>query len=262
MDQLYKLKDTVFGYLSPKRSAEPSGPDPKRRRTVGPGTPSKDIAGERVYQPMSEPRGEKAQAAVYRRVTTKYFSRSDTNPRKRGREDDKEDNDLAEGEQLVDGDEDDEMNLDNSGEVASSLGPEDSPSQITSNGDDDEEEEDEDEDEGEEYNDEEEVELPQDEEASAREKVQEYLARQAELALKKEAIEEVKLKGDWHPSEVFLFERLSLRSFEELIPREWQIDFRTLPEDLFNENKDKVLINYNCSPSYHGKLFRDCNWCK
>ena len=122
MDQLYKLKDTVFGYLSPKRSAEPSGPDPKRRRTVGPGTPSKDIAGERVYQPMSEPRGEKAQAAVYRRVTTKYFSRSDTNPRKRGREDDKEDNDLAEGEQLVDGDEDDEMNLDNSGEVASKIG--------------------------------------------------------------------------------------------------------------------------------------------
>ena len=266
MDQLYKLKDTVFGYLSPKRSSESSGPDPKRRRTVGFGTPSKDLAGEHVYQPMSEPRGEKAQAALYRRVTSRPFSRRNTNPRKRGREDYDEDDDLEEGEQLVSGEKNDEVNLSGSEEVASSLGPEDSPSQITPNDDDDEEVEvDEDQDEdggedyGEEYDEEEGDELPQDEEASAREKVQEYLARQAELALKKEAIEEVKLKGDWHPSEVFLFERLSLRSFEELMPEEWQIDFRTLPEDLFNLNKDKVLINYNCSPSFHGMFFKDYN---
>lgn len=263
MNQLFKLKDSVFGYLSPKRSAESPRPDPKRRRTVGPSTPSKV---EHAYQPISEPQGEKAQTATYQRIPTKYFSRSDTNPRKRGRGDDEDDGDLPGGEQFLQGNEDEDMNLGDEEGVASSLGPEDSPSQISPNEDNEEDEErsEEDGEEGEieqDY-DEGEVELPHDEEASAREKVQEYLARQAELALKKEAIEEVKLQGNWHPDEVFLFERLSLRSYEALIPHEWQIDFKTLPEELFHGNKDKALINYNCSPSFHGKLPICYNWYK
>jgi hypothetical protein len=246
MDQLSRLKESVFGYFSPKRT-ESSLPDSKRRRTVGPGTPSKDLGGEHAYEPISEPRGEKSQVALYQRLSAKYFSRSEMkNPLKRSREDDEE------------GEEDVELNLDDPEEDASSLGPEDSPSQITPNYDDEDEEEDE----GEEEYEDDEIEDPVDEEASAREKVQEYLARQAELALKKEVIAEVKLQGNWHPDEVFLFERLSLRSFEELIPEEWKIDFRTLPEDLFNKDKEKVLINYNCSPSYHGKLFANHNLCK
>lgn len=255
MDQLSRLKESVFGYFSPKRT-ESSLPDPKRRRTVGPETPSKDLAGEHTYEPMSEPRGERAQAALYQKIGLKFSRSEKNNPLKRGREDEAEDED----EQLGVGEEAMELNSDEPEEDASSLGPEDSPSQITPNYDNDEEDDengsDEDGDEGEEEDEyeEDEIELPQDEEASAREKVQEYLARQAELALKKEAIAEVKQQGNWHKDEVFLFERLSLRSFEELLPQEWQIDFRTLPEDLFNENKDKVLINYNCSPSFHGKL--------
>jgi hypothetical protein len=186
-----------------------------------------------------------------------------TNRRKRGREDEDDGGEQGEDE-VAEGEKDDEMNLDNPGEDGSSLAPEDSPSQITPNYEDDEEDDDEGlasdedgDDEGEEdYEEEDDTKVLQDEEASAREKVQEYLARQAELALKKEAIKEVKAQGNWHPDEVFLFERLSLRSYEELLPQEWQIDFRTLPEDLFNKNKDSVLINYNCSPSFHGKFIR------
>jgi hypothetical protein len=256
MDQLARLKDSVFGYFSPKRSV-PTMPDAKRRRTVGPPTPSKDLIGEPAYEPIL-PRGQNAQVALYSRLSTKYFSTSITNPLKRRRKDEEDAEDGDEGEQL-DVAEDVEINLEEPEEDGDSINPEDSPSQITAQFDEDNEEEengsdeDGDGDEVEDEYDEDDVEQPIDEEASAREKVEEYLARQAELALKKDAIAEVKQQGTWHPDEVYLFERLSLRSFEALIPREWQIDFRTLPEDLFGERKDKVLINYNCRTSFHGK---------
>jgi hypothetical protein len=87
---------------------------------------------------------------------------------------------------------------------------------------------------------------------SPEDKVAEYLARQAELALRKEAIAEVKAKGDWHPGEIFLFERLSMRSFEELFPAEWKVDFPTLSGDLFTTIRDNTFINYNCGSSASG----------
>jgi hypothetical protein len=90
-------------------------------------------------------------------------------------------------------------------------------------------------------------------EISAEAKVEEYLARQAELALRKEEIEKAKAAGDWHADELFLFERLSLRSFEELIPQDWKIDFPTLPEILFTKEMAHTFVNYNCSSSYRGK---------
>ena len=248
MEQLAKIKDSVFGFFSPRRIN--TMPDPKRRHTIDLETPSKDLAGEHVFDPISEPRGEKAQVALYNRLNTKYISTSlSKNPLKRSREED-DDN-----EQLYEGKEDVEMSAVNS----ESISPEESPSQITPGYDDEEEEEDESEDEdgegfeGEGEYDDDEAEEIFDEEATAREKVEEYLARQAELALKKDLIAEVKQQGTWHPDEVYLFERLSLRSFEPLIPQEWQIDFGTLPEDLFDENKDNVLINHNCLPGFHGK---------
>lgn len=261
MDQLSKLKQSVFGYFSPNRTDPDSVPDTKRRRTFGPGTPSKNLAGEHAYAPMSEPRGQKAQAALYSRTNLKHFSRSDKkNPLKRSREQEKEIRD----EQLDGKGKDMEMTWNDHEEDTGSLTPEDSSSQLAPYKEDwDEDEvqgEDEEQDEGEdesEYAEEDEVQPPPDEEALAREKVEEYLARQAELVLRKEAIKEVKQKGNWHKDEVFLFERLSLRSYEELFPEKWQIDFKTLPAELFNNNKDQVLINYNYSPSFHGKLLHN-----
>jgi hypothetical protein len=252
MEQLARLKESVFGYFSPGRT-QTTMSDTKRRRTIGPGTPSKDLAGEHAYEPFSEPRGEKAQVALYHRLSTKYVSTSHTrNPLKRGRGDEDEDEQLNEREDV-------EMAFNS--EDGDSISPEDSPSQITSNyddgdeeGEDDERGRDEDGDQGEEEDYEaNEVEQAVDADAAAREKVEEYLARQAELALKKDAIAQVKAQGDWHPDEVFLFERLSLRSFEPIVPREWQIDFRTLPEDLFEEDKNRALINFNHRSSIAGK---------
>jgi hypothetical protein len=96
----------------------------------------------------------------------------------------------------------------------------------------------------------EEEEVDQDTVAEA--KVQEYLARQAELALRREEVEKVKAAGDWHPDEIFLFERLSMRSFEQVISEQWRIDLPALPETLFTTDPEKMFVKSNCRSSYSG----------
>lgn len=93
---------------------------------------------------------------------------------------------------------------------------------------------------------------PIDEQAIAEAKVQEYLARQAELALRKEEVERVKAAGDWHPDEIYLFERLSMRSFEQIIPAEWKVDLPSLPETLFTTDPEKMFVKSNYRTSYSG----------
>ncbi|KAG9234633.1 hypothetical protein BJ875DRAFT_504593 [Amylocarpus encephaloides] len=89
-------------------------------------------------------------------------------------------------------------------------------------------------------------------EVSSETKVEEFLARQAELALRQEDIAKAKAEGDWHPDELFVYERLLMRSFEELIPKEWKIDFPTLPELLFTDDLDKAFIKDHRPSSYRG----------
>ncbi|KAI6247473.1 hypothetical protein HI914_04072 [Erysiphe necator] len=84
-------------------------------------------------------------------------------------------------------------------------------------------------------------------------KVQEYLRRQAEFSLRKSDVERAKASGDWHPDELFLFERLSMRGFEVLLPRSWKIDFPTLPHAIFAElENEKTFVNTNSTSSAYG----------
>jgi hypothetical protein len=218
MDQLFRLKDTVVQFLSP-----PS----KRRRTL-PATPARDDQEHRYLSPISDIQDKKTQTAALARLNQKYLSPSDTkNPRKRARPDDEEDGQTESTE--------------------SGIGPDDSISQSSpreegSSASDSEIIEE----------DEEEFDQEEEEEVSPDVKVQEYLDRQAELALRLEDIEKVRAAGDFHPDELFLYERLSMRSFEELLPREWQIDFPTLPKDLFTMEPEKQFINSNCVSSSRG----------
>ncbi|KAF4636273.1 hypothetical protein G7Y89_g1801 [Cudoniella acicularis] len=85
------------------------------------------------------------------------------------------------------------------------------------------------------------------EEIPADAKVAEYLARQAELAARREDIEKARAAGDWHADELFLFERIMMRGFEEIIPSHWQIDFPTLPEMLFTSELENTFIQENRS---------------
>lgn len=236
MDQLYRLKETVIGYLSPKR-----------RRTTGPTTPSPQLSSEQhLYEPASEPQGQRAQAALRRRIAAKYLSPPDSRfgsgSRKRAREDEY---DITEIDSRY---------------TSSEISPEESASQITHA----------DETKGvaasdlptEEGIDELEEELEEDlvqevveeEEISSQDKVAEYLARQAELTLRKEAIAEVRANGGWHPDEVFLFERLSMRSFEEVFPAEWKVDFPTLSGDLFTTVQEITFVDYNFGSSAAGEF--------
>jgi hypothetical protein len=221
MNQLFKLKNTFIEYLSPKR-----------RRTVGPATSPATPTAQHSYVPTSEPKDKKAQAAINGQVNQKYLSPSDTRfakgSRKRPREDD-------------------EYNDDESSEVSpdesiSQICPAEKSSQGSVNSTAFEVDKQSDDDES----------IGDAEEVSAEEKVQEYLDRQAELALRKEAIKEVKAQGTWHSEEIFLFERLSMRSFEELLPATWQVDFPTLPEAVFTVAQEKAFINFNCGSSSRG----------
>lgn len=235
MEQLYKLKDVFIGYLSPKR-----------RRTVGPSTPSNQLSAEHhFYEPTSEPQGQKSQAALRNRINIKHHPQPDTRfgpgSRKRARED--------------------EYDLAGRGTHHASfeISPDESASQIAlvdeseteslSDPPTDDEQIDELEEELEEDFEEEDIE---EEEVSPEDKVAEYLARQAELALRKEAIAEVKAKGGWHPNEVFLFERLSMRSFEEVFPADWKVEFPTLSAELFTRVQKSTFVNYNCKSSHAG----------
>ncbi|POS84211.1 hypothetical protein EPUL_003617 [Erysiphe pulchra] len=84
-------------------------------------------------------------------------------------------------------------------------------------------------------------------------KVQEYLRRQAEFSLRKSDVERAKASGDWHPDELFLFERLSMRGFEVLLPKSWKIDFPTLPLAIFAEYENEpTFVNTNVTSSAYG----------
>lgn len=217
MDQLFKLKNTFIEYLSPKR-----------RRTVGPATPRQAAdAAEQSYVPASEPRDPKSKAILGSKINQKYLSPSDTR--------------FAEGSKKRPHEEDEYTDHD------FEVSPDESISQVTpQESSDSSVASPTSEVEGSETG------TPEDEEVDAEQKVQEYLDRQAELALRKGAIDEVKAQGTWHKDEVYLFERLSMRSFEELLPSSWQVDFPTLPKVLFSSDPAKAFISFNSGSSSRG----------
>ncbi|KAL2070738.1 hypothetical protein VTL71DRAFT_13764 [Oculimacula yallundae] len=253
MDTLFRLKDSFVQFLSPAA---------KRRRTVGPGTPS---TKDHEYAPISEPRGGKAQAAAFDQLVSKYpTTPRPKNPRKRAREEEEEDEivispgdsvsqkssgasesaspDSAESEEVE--------------ESFESTSPGDVEADVEDEGEEgDAEDSDEDMVEEEEfYSDEEEedVDFEAREVAASEAKVQEYLARQREFESIQENIQKAKEDSSWHPDALFLYERLALRSFEPLVPIDWQIDFPTLPEVLFTEDDQATFVNDNCLSSYRG----------
>ena len=226
MDQILRLKDTVIQFLTPQA---------KRRRTLP--TTSNDDDEHRFRSPISEIQDKRGRAAALSHLSQKFLSPSDTkNPRKRTRAAFEEGVASASDEFDVSPDDsisqsarrEEEQSVTSYSELAEEVDIEEELAEEA------EEEE---------------------EEVSPDAKVQEYLKRQAELALRLEDIEKVKSTGGFHPDELFLFERFSMRSFEELLPTEWQIDFPTLPPAIFTLEPAKQFINFNHRPSSHGKIY-------
>jgi len=249
----------------------------KRRRTAGPGTPTQQSSSEHAHRPVSEPQDRKARAALQARVGQKDILYADTRfgPGSRKRERDKEDSfDVRDernylivnsdkfivGAKELEQDDEESSQIEDKGEIeydesSDKVSPEDSASQITPV------EDSEDELEGEENlvefdngadDGNEEVENDSlegvlwqaDEETTAQRKVQEYLARQAELMSRQEEFKKHIAGGQWHPDELYLFDRLSMRSFEPIFPMIWQLDLPTLNPALFSNGKTFFNTNH------------------
>lgn len=222
MNQLARLKNTVVGYFTPLA---------KRRRTAV-ATPAKD-AEPTFLSPGSEP-------TMIGRFRDKMYISQDKNPRKRGRTEFEGEGSALSPDDSISrisfSEDEDEDAMDTSGGGVDAEVKHEVEEAIKVESDEDDEIEDDDQD------------------AVAQAKVQEYLERQAELEMRKEDIEKARAAGDWHTDELFLYERLIMRSFEELIPLEWKIDFPTLPELLFTDEPAKTFINYNYISSARGEL--------
>lgn len=94
-------------------------------------------------------------------------------------------------------------------------------------------------------------ELDDEEEVSPVDKVKEYVARQTELELRKRDIAIFKENGN-HEDELLLFEKISLRGHEKILPASWQVDFLTLPLSLFTDLDESTFIQNHCTSRGQG----------
>ena len=59
--------------------------------------------------------------------------------------------------------------------------------------------------------------------------------------------------SDFSTEEFFLFHKLNARGHEPIIHLGWAMDFRTLPEVLFTDDRKETYIKHIFAPEYHGK---------
>ncbi len=88
--------------------------------------------------------------------------------------------------------------------------------------------------------------------ANSQQEQQEYdldiaLAR----AKAKEAIDQIE-KDQWTEAEFALIQRLSMRGLEPLLPANWRMDFKTIPENLFTDNDEEVFISSASGRDFRG----------
>lgn len=224
MNSLFRLKDNILHFLSPPA---------KRRRTL-PATPVK-TEEHRYLTPHSDVPTKKDQASMLARLQQNYTPETTKNPRKRAREDDDEEDEdetPLTGSNVTPDDSISNMDVKQENTSNSSLS-------VTENLE-------------EEIQQDLTTELPT-EQDTADEKVTEYLARQAELAIRLGDIERVRAEHELHPDALFLFERISMRSFEEILPMGYKRDFPTLPEELFTDNEDMQFICHKGQSTLGGK---------
>lgn len=58
--------------------------------------------------------------------------------------------------------------------------------------------------------------------------------------------------GDRTPEEIALFEKLTMRGFEPIVPRNWMMDFQTLPETMFTNDEAEIFINAASGNEFRG----------
>ena len=61
-------------------------------------------------------------------------------------------------------------------------------------------------------------------------------------------------RGDRTPEEVALLKKLVMCGFEPLLPRNWMMDFRTLPETMFTNDESGIFINAASGNEFRGNI--------
>jgi hypothetical protein len=240
MDQLLKLKESIFGYLSPA----------KRRRTALPTTPEDKLRSiQRPVNPVTEPKDSKHRAVISGRVSKKYLSPSDT---KRARVLKSKNANIAD---LLDKGEEKSEDVYEEAEdtrmTGSDIVPEDSSSQLDNPNDEFESSLSTEDNESVEKDSEEHFEEKS--ELDAETKVHRFLNQQAELTRIRASLEDIKGKG-WHKDEIALFEKLSMRGLETLLPSNWFHEFPTFPSDLFSRKFEETFVNARSGEEFRGML--------
>ena len=59
-------------------------------------------------------------------------------------------------------------------------------------------------------------------------------------------------RADWTSEEAALFEKLTMRGFEPILPRNWMMDFKTIPEALFTADEAEIFINAASGKDFRG----------
>lgn len=72
-----------------------------------------------------------------------------------------------------------------------------------------------------------------------------------ERARRQEMLKQIE-RGDRTPEEIALFEKLTMRGFEPIIPSNWKMDFKTLPETMFTNDESEIFINAASGNEFRG----------
>ena len=87
---------------------------------------------------------------------------------------------------------------------------------------------------------------------SAEDKVKAFLERQEKHESRKATIKDIKEKKNWHADEFALYEKLQLRNFEPLLPWSWRIDFPTIADHMFINDKEHPFFSAKFGDETHG----------
>ena len=96
------------------------------------------------------------------------------------------------------------------------------------------------------------------------EKKEHLFSMEDERIKRQEMLKQIE-RADWTPEEAALFEKLTMRGFEPILPRNWMMDFKTIPEGLFTADEAEIFINAASGKDFRGTftlLHLDCFCCQ
>lgn len=58
----------------------------------------------------------------------------------------------------------------------------------------------------------------------------------------------------WSEDAIRLFQKIGMRGYEPLLPRKWELDFQTIPTELFSTVDEEVFLKSASGKQFRGKI--------